>query len=61
MRAGLCWGGNASRVPVLALSPKRSLAFAAPEKFMPARAPASTRKGACAPRKAVDASLAFTT
>jgi hypothetical protein len=60
MRAVLGWGAHAPRVFVLVPSPKRTFPFYRTEKFMPARAPASAREGACAPRKGVDASAVFT-
>jgi hypothetical protein len=54
MSASLCWGAHAPRVLVLAPSPKQSFAFVCTDKFMPVRAPASAREGACAPRNAAD-------
>ena len=54
MRAILCWGAHAPRVLVLAPSPKLNFASVRTDKFMLARAPASAREGACAPRRVGD-------
>ncbi|MEY2536514.1 MAG: hypothetical protein QOG67_254 [Verrucomicrobiota bacterium] len=40
-----------ARLGLSAPSPGLNFGSAGPEKFMPARAPASAREGACAPRR----------